>query len=342
MEAQLASRQVLPLLRTLTPKLLNDVARQSGIDSEAIADAVTKDPRPYVAGLRHTLKEHPGALVHTHGYKANLIGRAAKWAGVPMGGLISTCHGWVETSRSLRLYNMLDRWTTRFSDAATVPASNMLERMPAGTIFLPNGIPNAPVPRKEEEAALRAKLNLPPGAILAGTLGRLSAEKGIDVLIETVRLTASQPNLVWVVAGTGPLADNLVQAQAQYPNLRYIGYVDGADGLLPAIDIFVQPSWTEGLSLALLEAARAARAIVATRVGATDWAVRHQKEALLVEKGDAAGLARDVTRLASDQHLREGLAQAARERFDDALNVEAMHRSLLDIYDRVRSKRSPA
>ncbi|MBY0589060.1 glycosyltransferase family 4 protein [bacterium] len=341
MEAQLASGEVLPLLRTLTPKLLNEVAGRSGIDSQAIAQTVTKDPRPYVAGLRKALDQQPGALVHTHGYKANLIGRAAKWAGVKMGGLISTCHGWVETTRSLRVYNALDRFTSRYSDAATVPAPNMQERMPRGTIFLPNGIPDAPVPTPEEEQALRAKLRIPSGAIVAGTLGRLSAEKGIDVLIDAVRQTSSVPNLVWIVAGTGPLADDLKRAETELPNLRFIGYVEGSEGLLPAIDVFVQPSWTEGLSLALLEAARAQRAIVATRVGATDWAIRPQQEGLLVQKGDGTKLAEEVTRLAADEELRRDLGHAARHRFEDALNIHAMHRRLLEVYQQVLTRNSP-
>lgn len=338
MEAQLASKDVYPILCTLTPKLLNDVASQAGIESHHLAETVTKDPRPYIAGLRKILEAQPGAIVHTHGYKANLIGRAAKLARVPMGGLVSTCHGWVETTRSLRLYNALDRFTSRYSDAATVPAPNMQEKMPKGTIFLPNGIPDSPLPTPDEEALLRNRLSIPTSAIVAGTLGRLSAEKGIDVLIDAVAKTQDVPNLLWVVAGTGPLADDLKRAEIQYPNLRFIGYVDGSAGLLPATDIFVQPSWTEGLSLALLEAARAGRAIVATRVGATDWAVRPPREAILVEKGDASGMAAGVSRLAADRDLRQSLGKEARRRFDEALNVDAMHRRLLEIYRSVARK----
>jgi glycosyltransferase involved in cell wall biosynthesis len=335
MEAQLASQDVYPILCTLTPKLLNEIASQSGIESHHLAETVTKDPRPYIAGLRRILQSHPRAIVHTHGYKANLIGRAAKLARVPMAGLVSTCHGWVETTRSLRLYNALDRLTSRYSDAATVPAPNMQAKMPKGTLFLPNGIPASPLPSPDEESQLRSKLAIPPGTVVAGTLGRLSAEKGIDVLINAVAETLNVPNLLWVVAGTGPLADDLKHAESQFQNLRFIGYVDGSAGLLPAIDIFVQPSWTEGLSLALLEAARAGRAIVATRVGATDWAVRSPSEAILVEKGDVAGLAAGVNRLAADRDLRQSLGREARRRFDEALNIDAMHRRLLDIYRNV-------
>lgn len=212
--------------------------------------------------------------------------------------------------------------------------------MPAGTIFLPNGIPQEQVPTPAEESTLRAQLGIAPHQIVAGTLGRLSAEKGIDVLIDAVARTRGVERLVWVVAGTGPLADELTRAAQEYPNLRFIGYVEGSAGLLPATDIFVQPSWTEGLSLALLEAARAGRAIVATRVGATDWAVRPNQEAILVEKGDAAGIAAGVTRLVEDADLRQSLAKRARARFDETLDIMAMHRRLLEIYRQVLARKA--
>ena len=128
------------------------------------------------------------------------------------------------------------------------------------------------------------------------------------------------------------------------PNIHFVGYVDGSTAFLPAIDIFVQPSWSEGLSLALLEAARAAIPMVATRVGATDWAVRDSVEATLINAGDSFALAEGVMRLAHNQSRRESMGKAARQRFDEALNIDAMQRTYLELYHRVQSKhrKSPA
>ena len=332
MESQAASGDVVPLLRTLTPKRLTEVASLAGIDSSSLHHQDSKDPRPYLASLRGLFKAHPKALLHTHGYKANLIGRMARWSGIRMGGLIATCHGWIETSRSLRLYNSLDRWTSCWSDLVTVPSPAMVPRLSRGAVFVPNGIPDLPVPTPEERIRARRLLNLSEHQIVAGTLGRLSPEKGIDVLIKAAQLTENVPELVWAVAGTGPLEGELREAAKSLPQIRFVGYVDGSTAFLPAIDIFVQPSWSEGLSLALLEAARAALPIVATRVGATDWAVRDSIEAYLINAGDASSLGDRVMRLAREPSLRQSLSEAARRRFDEAqyrCHAENVSRTLL-------------
>jgi len=344
MQAQSASGDVVPHLRTLTQKLLTDVVAREGMDSAPLFGRDSKDPRPYISSLRATMKRIPRAVVHTHGYKANLIGRMARVAGVPMGGLISTCHGWVNTSRSLRMYNSLDRWTSRWSDLVTVPSPTMTTQLTRGSLFVPNGIPDLPVPTAADRSKARCLLGLPEHQIVAGTLGRLSPEKGIDVLIKAAQATRDVPELVWAVAGTGPLEGELREAAQTLPNIHFVGYVDGSTGFLPAIDIFVQPSWSEGLSLALLEAARAALPTVATRVGATDWAVHDGVEAYLIDAGDWFALAENVARLARDPARRDRLGSAARRRFDEALNIEAMHRTYGELYRRVLGlhEKSPA
>lgn len=338
MQAQSASGEIRPHLRTLTEKLLTEVVAGQGMDSAWLCGQDSKDPRPYIASLRTTMQRIPHAVLHTHGYKANLIGRMARVAGVPMGGLLSTCHGWVNTSRSLRMYNSLDRWTSRWSDLVTVPSPTMTSQLTRGSLFVPNGIPDLPVPTAAERSKARSRLGLPEHQIVAGTLGRLSPEKGIDVLIKAASATRDVPELIWAVAGTGPLEGELREAANSLPNIHFVGYVDGSTGFLPAIDIFVQPSWTEGLSLALLEAARSALPTVATRVGATDWAVRDGVEAYLIEAGDWFSLAENVARLARDPARREKLGSAARRRFDEALNIEAMHRTYCELYRRVLGK----
>ena len=344
MEAQAASGDVLPRLRTLTPKLLTEVASQAGIDSDSLCRHDSKDPRPYLATLRALMKNHPHAILHTHGYKANLVGRMARCSGIPMGGLVSTCHGWVNTTRSLRLYNSLDRWTSRLSDVVTVPSPSMTSQLARGAIFVPNGIPDLPIPTPAERSRARSLLHLSEHQIVAGTLGRLSPEKGIDVLIKAAEVTREVPELVWAVAGTGPLEEELSKAAKSLPNIHLVGYVDGSTAFLPAIDIFVQPSWSEGLSLALLEAARAAIPMVATSVGATDWAVHDSVEATLIKAGDSFALAEGVMRLAHNPSRRQSMGEAARRRFDEALNIDAMQRTYLELYSRVLSKhrKSPA
>lgn len=263
-----------------------------------------------------------------------------------MRGLVSTCHGWVETSLPLRAYNALDRWTSRLSDAVTVPSADMLARLPKSAIAIPNGIPDLPLADSRRRADLRERYGFLDFHVVAGMVGRLSPEKGVEEWISAARLARNDERLFWAVAGAGPLENQVREEVFAAPNLRWVGYVDAAAEFFPAIDVYVQPSRSEGLSLALLEACRAGKPIVATRVGATEWAVRDGVEAVLVPPNDPESLAREVGRLARDPSLRERLGQAARKRYEERLTIEAMHREYLELYRRVaggvRSAASPA
>jgi glycosyltransferase involved in cell wall biosynthesis len=99
--------------------------------------------------------------------------------------------------------------------------------------------------------------------------------------------------------------------------------------LLPALDIFVLPSLTEGLSIALLEAAAAALPIVATAVGGNPEIVRHGETGLLVPPANGAALQEAVCQLLSDPLGRQALGRRAREWVERNASIEA----LCDAYD---------
>lgn len=337
-QAQRESGNVTPLVRTLTPKLLTSAAMDAGLDSSALTTASGRSLWPYARVLKRELAIRP-AMVHSHGYKANLVARLARLMGARSTGWIATCHGWVETSAPLRLYNALDRGTSRLSDLVTVPSDSMLSRLHPGSVAVPNGIPDRPLPSNEQRESLRRAWGIERETIVAGILGRLSPEKGVDDLLKAVCQSKDDRDVAWVLAGTGPLEATVRQATQSLANLKYLGYVDGSEQFLPGIDVYVQPSRTEGLSLGLLEAARAGLAIVATRVGATEWAVRDKQEAILIAPNDPGLLSSTVTRVAGDAMLRNRLGRQARLRFEETLDIRVMHRRYLELYQMVLAKR---
>jgi glycosyltransferase involved in cell wall biosynthesis len=94
--------------------------------------------------------------------------------------------------------------------------------------------------------------------------------------------------------------------------------------LLPAFDIFVLPSLTEGLSIALLEAAATGLAIVASSVGGNPEIIRDGETGLLVPPADARALEAALLRLLGDAPLRAGLGQAARNWVAENASLTAM------------------
>ena len=106
------------------------------------------------------------------------------------------------------------------------------------------------------------------------------------------------------------------------------------DRLLASSDVFVLPSYAEGLPMALLEAMAWGLPAVCTSVGSIPRQVRDGVEGLLVQPGDVAQLARTIERIVGDHALRARMGAAARaavEPLDVDVFVEgvvAMYRSL--------------
>jgi glycosyltransferase involved in cell wall biosynthesis len=323
---QLRDTRVEPRLICFTAGGLARACAALGVPVVQLEPRASRLPHRSLPALLRVLRGTAGAVLHTHGYKANIVGRMARLAGAPVVRVVATCHGWPDESRATRTYNILDRWTAVLSDATTVPDEAMLRRFPAFARArvrrVMNAIPERAPASAELRRAARERFGWDAQTFVVGTIGRLTPEKGVlDALAAAAALRSRR--IVWAFAGSGPL-EGLLQGSGEH--VRCAGYVTPAGPFLDALDLFVQSSRSEGLSLALLEAMSAALPIVATGVGATTSAVADEKEALVVPARDPAALATAITRLHDDPALRLRLGRAARERFDPAFRIERQAR----------------
>jgi glycosyltransferase involved in cell wall biosynthesis len=109
----------------------------------------------------------------------------------------------------------------------------------------------------------------PPGAAVPvlGALGRLTSQKGFDVLLDAVAVLVARGCRVDVRIGGDGREDRVLRARARGLPVRFLGPQQGSTALLQQCDVFCLPSRAEGLPLVLLEAVSAGRAAVATDVG---------------------------------------------------------------------------
>jgi glycosyltransferase involved in cell wall biosynthesis len=153
--------------------------------------------------------------------------------------------------------------------------------------------------------------------------------KGGEVFVEALDALAPQlPEVPFVLAGPGDPPEALEARIAAHPNATWAGWLDEAakSEQLAHCAVFVLPSLSEGLPVALLEAMAWGRAIVATRVGGIPEVVGDEVEALLVDSGDPAALAARVRQLLEDSEERRRLGKAARERAASLNEVEVCGR----------------
>jgi glycosyltransferase involved in cell wall biosynthesis len=337
MVAQRASGMVAPRALTFTPCSLAERLKGLGFEVDVLEDTPRRLPVRALPALRRRLGGAP--LVHSHGYKANLVTRAARATGAPMRALVSTAHAWFDETAATRLYNELDRRTAFLSDVMTVADAGMLAAFPSRKHlrFVANGLPEREPPGAEARERAREFFGFPSDRFVVGYLARTSALKGaLDVLAAAAR-TTQQP-ILWVIAGTGELDERLAAAQSE--NFRFVGYIEDTDRYRAALDCYVQASYVEGLSLSLLEAMRAGLAIAATRAGSTELAVRDGLEARLFDCGNVDALVAAVLELWHDRTFAASLGAGARTRFVERFGIEGQHRAFLEVYREAEATRA--
>jgi glycosyltransferase involved in cell wall biosynthesis len=175
---------------------------------------------------------------------------------------------------------------------------------------------------------------------LVGALGRLTAQKGFDVLLDAVRsLTGDGVPVEVVVGGEGRDGERLRAAAAGLP-VAFCGFVDDVRGFLAGLDVFCLSSRSEALPLVLLEAMAEGLPCVATDVG--DVAVAVGRDAVVVPPGDAEALAAALAGLLGDPAGRTALGRRARARATAAFDADLMARRTFTVLARAAGVRAPA
>lgn len=193
------------------------------------------------------------------------------------------------------------------------------------------------VPRPGEgDPEFRARIGA-KDRILVGTIATLIEQKGLRDLLAVARLVRDLNGSVrFVVVGDGHLRAELEQRRRDLgldDTVAFSGWLrDAASLALPAFDVYFQPSLWEAMSISILEAMAARKAIVATAVGETPEVIEDGAQGLLFRPGDVEGMAHAISTLADDASLRQKLGDAAAQKFVDRFTVAQMARAYEKIY----------
>ena len=173
-------------------------------------------------------------------------------------------------------------------------------------------------------------------------LGRLSAEKGISVLLGAARLV---PDADFEIMGEGPLDPAYRGDASLAERVRMRGYIsdDSRFDLLAGARALIVPSRSmENSPYSVMEAYRAGVPVIASKIGGLEEMVEEGKSGLLVVPGDAVALASSMQLLLNDEALAQDLAQGARVRYQTRHSMAAGYRRLVDCYESVTRSREYA
>ncbi len=318
-----------------------DRMQARGVPVERIVIRRHLDPglgRRLIAHLRQARPD----LVHTHLIHADLYGiPAARRAGVR--GVISSRHNDDRFRRWLP-FRVLSRWLWRQVDAG-IAISEAIRRFtiavegvsPDKIHTVHYGLDPAGVQAPPDACTrLRAELGLPPGTLLAGSVCRLIAQKGLDQALEAFGQVAPEfPAAHYVIAGDGPLRGAL-EAQAARLKLadrvHFLGWRADAPAVLAALDVLLAPSRWEGFGLVFLEAMALGVAVIGTRVSAIPEVVADGETGWLVPPDDPVAIAGALRAALSDPDERRHRGEAGRARLESHFTVDAMVERTLAIY----------
>lgn len=323
----------------LTPRAPRDyLQRLSEADLEVLSPGLLRLDR--YSGLP---RQRGITLIHAHGYEANYLVAAMRaisrhWRRTP---LVVTAHGWIETTPRLRLKSRLDRYCGRFAEVRIATAARHAPRLPAGrggVMVIPNGVsgPGQLPALRDARGSIRESLGVPPQATIIGSVGRLSPEKRVDlVLAAACRLAPDRPGLHVLVVGGGDQRAEL-ETLAERLSLRrtvtFTGLLRDVTPALIAMDLLIQPSDTEGTPRSVLEAMAHRLPIVATDVGDVAELLDQGRCGELVPPGDVDLLAHAVWRLLADPARARNLARCGRSRYEDHYTIEVMRCRVEEAY----------
>ena len=281
----------------------------------------TVDP-VHLLGLIRLIRGQGIDLVHAHLFGTNVYGFLAALAAGAR--IIQTVHGMscLGSRKRIAAYRVMAPLVDRIVTVSDYLEQEMLARarIPKKKLCtIPNGIDPPPELSDAERSSLRAELGLESRLPIIGTIGNVKRVKGHDVLVQAApSILRHYPNAVILVVGDtleDPCYKSELDRSIERCNLtnavKFLGYRPDARKILSLFDVFVLPSRSEGLSLALLEAMGCSRPIVATRVGGTTGVLGHGRTGLLVPPDDPNVLSRSVLRILDDPVLATALGTQA-------------------------------
>jgi glycosyltransferase involved in cell wall biosynthesis len=333
----------MPLIHPLVER-----ARNHGVEAEQLEGKAKLSPTD-ITYVTQRLSRGQFSLIHTHGYKANILGViAAKLAGVKS---VVTVHLHTETSYRLRLYKVIDLLALRFFHKVIAVSESLRQYLivaglsPKKVITVHNAIDleifTSSVSFHNNKALIENQLEIGSDQNIVSIIGRLTSQKGHRYFLESAgRVLEVFPEARFLIIGDGPLREELEGlslslgiAQA----VRFLGYRQDVATLMSMSDVIVMPSLREGLPYVLLEALALARPVVGTPVGGIPEVVKHGETGFLVPPKDSESLAEAVIQILRNPKEAAKLGERGRELVSREFNVETMVRKTAAVYTEVLS-----
>ncbi len=295
--------------------------------------------------MRALCKHYNVKIWHGHDYKSNLIGLMLR----PFWKMkyVTTVHGWVKHTTRTPLYYAVDRWALPFYQHVICVSDDLRDRVRELGVaddkisLIHNAIDERRYDRQRPaaDAPMRASMNTPPGRLVIGAVGRLSAEKGFNHLIRAADTLLKEgfDFEVWI-AGDGdarPELEQLIAHLGLQDRVKLLGFCGDMIAMYEALDVFVLSSLREGLPNVVLEAMSMRVPVVSTRVAGVPKLIDDGVTGVLCPIGDVPAMADALRPVLTEASTRQRLAEAGRAKIEREYSFTQRMARIRSIYDSV-------
>jgi len=283
--------------------------------------------------LSKVVLEQKPAILHTHTFKAGLIGRLIRGPHKN----IHTFHGHLfdDNSFSLiekKIITLVERWLARRTDVLVSVGRNVGEELREARIgvgqkwvSIPPGVKEL---RSYDKSKARKLIGVTQSGTLIGWMARMTSVKNPSLLLQ---LAAQLPDLQFVMAGGGDLLQSIKTRAPR--NVKVIGWTDAAI-FWSAVDIAISTSDNEGMPVALIEAQLAAVPVIATNVGSISEVIENEVTGFITNK-NVDFFIEAIKRFMSLPTLIKTLGDKGKERASKKFSPEKMIQAHTSMYREV-------
>lgn len=309
--------------------------REFGVD---FVDINSPKDFSWIGKIAECIRQYQPDVLFTHGFNGAimaLIERVVKGVKVKT---VLTYHGSYHAPTKTKkliepIYNGLTHWIyTHFADVTISVAEYSRQ------FLISKGVPARKVVTVHngiKDIETQKSVDIQHEVVNIITASRIDKVKGLPYMMEAVELLKHRGlKFHYYMIGEGPEL-NEMERICKEKNLEDVVSFEGFQSNVPewlaSADIFALPSLYEYHSIAVLEAMRAGKAIVATTVGGNGESITDMEQGLMVPAADSKAFADALERMIRDADLRKRLSDNARKRFEEEFTEEAMKRNLVKV-----------
>lgn len=338
--------------------------RERGISSHPIPIARSTNIKAHAQSIWQLftlIRKHKFDVVHVHTPVASLVGRlAAKLAGVPL--VLYTAHGFYfhdeMPASQRRRHVILERIFGRLNDHLFTQSSEDADTAVREKIAPEGGVTaigNGVILEKfqninpAEMSSWRHQLGIPEHALVVGIVGRVVEEKGYREFFQAASIVLEKrQDVAFVVVGSSVQGDRdgFEAEMSQFlaiPTMKshvfFTGFSEDIPTLMNLMDVFVLPSYREGMPRSIIEAMASSKPVIATNIRGCREEVVEGETGYLIPLKDANVLADRILRLLADPNLRLTQGDAGRRRAEQLFHENQVVDRLLNKMDNLLQSR---